>query len=1021
MARLGFVVLVVGFATTAVPAQPVTRAELKPGLIFTSTAPDREPLSRLEPTVALTLGAGEAEHPRAGASRIFRWTGYLNVVQAGSYRFEANLTGRVEVRVAGATVLSATGAPAVGPEVKLEAGYQPFEAVLTRIGPAVRLELLWRGPGFRTEPVPYFFFGHRPGNRPAHFSADLARDHGRFLFEELSCARCHLADAGKKAGLAERTGPNLSDLGRRVDPGWLDAWLADPHKLRPDTVMPSLFAADATGQAERHAIVAYLTSLGGPVPSNRKVSSGELQRSLSNGQRLYLTAGCAACHGDQSGATAKPDDPDVEEKPPLRPADSVYAIGTAGPQSTYRLGAPGSKTRPEALARYLENPLAVNPHGRMPNMVLSGSEALDLARYLCQKTDDSIPRGLPARPRTAPAELFSKLTNSIRDRWRFAKASPTEQWREVGKRLLTTKGCVNCHAVEPGGKPLPKLANVAPLLHSSAGCLADRPNPSRTPVYRLDAGQKSALAAFVKDGLTADASPAPVYQVKAALRRFNCLNCHNRDGEGGFSPDLSERMRLVEKAENADDVSPPRLTGAGHKLQTPWLHQVLTQGGRARPWMTLRMPQYGPANVGFLTEALPKLEGTLAEIAIEKVALTPDRIEVGRTLTGKNGHGCISCHDISGVTGGGTRGPDLALTSQRVRREWYERWMHQPQRIAPGTRMPSVAIDGKALLTSVYDGDAEKQFEALWAYLALGPGLPLPAGMEPPKGVVVAVKNQPELLRTFLPEAGSKAIAVGYPGGVNVAFDAAQCRLAFAWSGNFLDVSPVWNNRGGNPARLLGPKFWSAPAGFPWAVTTDQAAPDFTRRATDPAYGVPLPDDRFSAAARLVHFDGYTLDGSGQPTFRYALLDPAGKVRLGVAEKPEALPISVASGIRRRFAVDLPEHETTWLFAGTAVRPPRLYRPDGNVRVIEPRIGGAEAPAVGTRLALPQEGERAIVLDLTAAPPGSAWRFVRTQGGAWMVLLRLPGSATRAAVPVVLSIWGLPRDEEQLLRGLRVN
>ena len=77
-------------------------------------------------------------------------------------------------------------------------------------------------------------------------------------------------------------------------------------------------------------------------------------------------------------------------------------------------------------------------------------------------------------------------------------------------------------------------------------------------------------------------------------------------------------------------------------------------------------------------------------------------------------------------------------------------------------------------------------------------------GDEPPKGLVIVVKDRPEVLRTFMPDAGAKAIAVGYPGYVSLAFSADQCRTAYAWGGNFLDSSPVWNNRGGAPAKLLG-------------------------------------------------------------------------------------------------------------------------------------------------------------------------------------------------------------------------
>src|SRR5205085_1280788 len=106
------------------------------------------------------------------------------------------------------------------------------------------------------------------------------------------------------------------------------------------------------------------------------------------------------------------------------------------------------------------------------------------------------------------------------------------------------------------------------------------------------------------------------------------------------------------------------------------------------PWMSLRMPQFGEAQVGQLPEALAALEGTDADESIHKVALDPKKIEAGRQLVGKTAFGCISCHDIAGNVTGGTRGPDLALMNQRVRYDWYVRWLEQSQRMQPGTRMP---------------------------------------------------------------------------------------------------------------------------------------------------------------------------------------------------------------------------------------------------------------------------------------------------------------------------------------------
>ncbi|HET6573312.1 MAG TPA: c-type cytochrome [Fimbriiglobus sp.] len=1041
MPRLGLWLVALGLLTPfPVAAQEVTRRDLKPGLVAGYTARPGRPATttyRLEPTPAVALAAGESHHPAWDRLAAASWTGFLQVVTPGKYTFSATLVGAPASVVLhkGDRVLTAlehkeSGADrpetVSGPALQLEAGFYRFQATYSpgRSATAARqFELQWEGPGFQREPVPSFAFGHLPKDRPARIAEDRERDHGRFLFEEMACKRCHVpAGDPVSKGLAERTGPDLTAVGARAYPGWLEAWLADPTKLRPHTVMPRLFADNERGRAERYAVVAYLTSLGGPVAESRRAGNfTDALRSIANGQKLYLTTGCAACHGDkltQLPAAKLPDDPDAEVKPAAKPEDQFASVGTAGPRGLYLLGALGSKTTPEMLERYLRDPLAANPHGRMPDMALSRNDARDLARFLSRQTGDMIPPDMPAAPKLSPGQVIGAGA-AIVERGQLAKLKPAEQWKAVGKRLLTAKGCVNCHTIAPGGKALPTSTTAPSLVRSekpagARGCLADAPDPTAAPVYKLDADQKTALAAFLRGGLK-PSTPAPAYEARVALKRYNCLNCHSRDGEGGLPAELAERMRLLEKAENADDVAPPRLTGVGHKLRSSWLTHVLTGGGRARPWMTLRMPQFGKDNVGFLADALPKLEGTTADDSAGKSSLTAARVEAGRTLAGKDGFGCIACHDISGIPTGGTRGPDLATTRQRVRLDWYARWMHQPQRLTPGTRMPLYFTDGRSQYPAVLGGDADAQIAALWAYFSLGPGLPLPKGIEPPgKALVVAVKDRPEILRTFLPDAGTKAIAVGYPGGVSLAFDASTCRLGYAWTGNFLDAAPVWTNRGGSPAKLLGPKFWTAPPGFPWAVTDSRTPPDFLKRADDPAYGVQLPNDEFYGGPRRVHFSGYSLAPSGAPTFRYTLTDADGKTRLGVAETPTPLPVTVAAGLRRTFTLDLSADKTTWLLVGVAAKAPRVYA-DGRVT----KLDRDERPAAGSRLVVPGDGDRATVVDLLKAPAGSAWHAAPRPDGGWVVMLRLPESDAAGKADVSLAVWGLPRDDEELIKGLK--
>src|SRR5262249_22131418 len=126
----------------------------------------------------------------------------------------------------------------------------------------------------------------------------------------------------------------------------------------------------------------YLVSLAGGTLDPYRVPLNppdNVRQSFERGRVLYTVAGCAACHQE---AKPKPKN-EEDDREPLKPEDYIHGLGTAsGPAAKYLLGAVGSKTRPEPLAAYLQNPLKTNPVGRMPQMNLSPQEATDIARYL---------------------------------------------------------------------------------------------------------------------------------------------------------------------------------------------------------------------------------------------------------------------------------------------------------------------------------------------------------------------------------------------------------------------------------------------------------------------------------------------------------------------------------------------------------------------------------------------------------------------------------------------------------------
>ncbi len=89
---------------------------------------------------------------------------------------------------------------------------------------------------------------------------------------------------------------------------------------------------------------------------------------------------------------------------------------------------------------------------------------------------------------------------------------------------------------------------------------------------------------------------------------------------------------------------------------------------------------------------------------------------------------CIQCHQLD--TGSGLspsdQAPDLGLARQRLRPDWIERWLIDPQTLYPGTRMPTYfPVEDEdepdsplsTPFEDAFDGDARKQIKAISDYL----------------------------------------------------------------------------------------------------------------------------------------------------------------------------------------------------------------------------------------------------------------------------------------------------------------
>jgi plastocyanin len=83
------------------------------------------------------------------------------------------------------------------------------------------------------------------------------------------------------------------------------------------------------------------------------------------------------------------------------------------------------------------------------------------------------------------------------------------------------------------------------------------------------------------------------------------------------------------------------------------------------------------------------------------------------------------------------------------------------------------------------------------------------------KDGLIKVGDRPVVSRTFLPDCGPAAIAVGLPGGQSYCFDATACRLRYAWKDGFVDNTDQWAGKGYLWGKVVGRVYYRAPA-EPW-------------------------------------------------------------------------------------------------------------------------------------------------------------------------------------------------------------
>jgi hypothetical protein len=179
--------------------------------------------------------------------------------------------------------------------------------------------------------------------------------------------------------------------------------------------------------------------------------------------------------------------------------------------------------------------------------------------------------------------------------------------------------------------------------------------------------------------------------------------------------------------------------------------------------------------------------------------------------------------------------------------------MLSPLSYRPGTRMPTPFSDGKSTLPDILEGSIDKQTGAMWSFLADGDKALLPVGLVTGEIELMAF-DEAVLYRNFIEGAGTRAIGVGYPEKLNLAFDANDQRLAMLWHGGFIDAAKHWTGRGAGFEGPLGDNVLKLPEGAAFAALASAEAPWPQQTGKELGY----------------QFRGYRLGEKRAPTFRYS-------------------------------------------------------------------------------------------------------------------------------------------------------
>ena len=546
----------------------------------------------------------------------------------------------------------------------------------------------------------------------------------------------------------KKVGPNLKEIRLKLNKNWIPVWLQKPSAFRATTKMPDFRFSD--GQIKSISAYLWQSALSDPLTRHKPGSAShgkELFESRgclachSIGEGDQVQGGTFAANLTRVG---EKDNYDYlvrwvhnarERTRPYCP----YEKKDIGPDDYKKKGLPYVFDLDHSKCPNDGHELQVQNMTVMPSLRLSPQDAEDVASYLVTLKKQE-PSAYPDASFIDDPKLKEEGKKWIRH---FGCAgcheiSGLEDEGRIGTEL-TTEGskpierldfALLTETAQRGGhEPITDPDDLARLPEGPAkqswydhkgffehklaepniwdqGKIKPEEEKLRMPNLHLTKEQVRALTTFL---MGSQESALPItYQYKPLdyrrdiqegwwiVRKYNCMGCHQ------LIPGQKTSLMTLARYQDAQEQLPPKLLTEGARVDPQWLLHFLanpslsetdTNRNGIRPYLQVRMPtfSFSENELGKLVRFFQALSRQPFPYIPEPApALTAKETDMARSLFSSTAAPCLKCHATGDPAHDKTAtAPNFLQAKGRLKPDWVERWIIDPQAISPGTSMPS--------------------------------------------------------------------------------------------------------------------------------------------------------------------------------------------------------------------------------------------------------------------------------------------------------------------------------------------